>query len=217
MQPDRATQLASRTFIPGCPTAKRLAAGPLLGSPISVLRRSLDADTRDALDSVAADRLPSFRFTAAAADLRSALRRHFDETSFGPPSLASWLFDDVLFLAHFYLYLTPASSLTIRLEAISTNACTRFHADNVRLRLVTTYRGPGTQFLGPRALALQLEGKPLTPGAIRTVDAGAILLMRGSKGATADCPALLHRSPPIEGAGITRLFLAIDDADDVVS
>ncbi|WEX85750.1 DUF1826 domain-containing protein [Sinorhizobium garamanticum] len=197
-----------------CPTAKRLARDILLNNPVSVLQRTLSADVSSALERAPVDQLPDFRFTASAVELRSTLLRHFNEMSLEPAWLRDWLFNDVFFLARLFRYLTSASSVIVRLETITTDACKRFHADNVRLRLVSTYRGPGTQWLGPRALAMQEAGKPLSPDAIKTTPTGAILLIRGSKSASETSSALLHRSPPIEGTGINRLLLAVDDADE---
>lgn len=213
MQPDCAAP-PSGLVAPRCPTAKRLARDILLDSPVSMLHRTLDTDVSRALERVPADQLPNFRFTASSVELRSTLLRHFDVISLEPAWLRDWPFNDVFFLARLFRYLTSASSVPVRLETITTNACKRFHADNVRLRLATTYRGPGTQWLGARALASQETGKPISPNTIKSTPTGAILLIRGGNGATGTLPALLHRSPPIEGTGISRLFLAVDDADE---
>ncbi|MBE7220146.1 MAG: DUF1826 domain-containing protein, partial [Caulobacteraceae bacterium] len=88
--------------------------------------------------------------------------------------------------------------------------CRAFHVDNVTFRLVTTYRGPGTQWLAPRHLHEARDGEPLGPDAVREMPRGTVAILRGGRGATPERPGLLHRSPPI--AGTTRLFLAVDEA-----
>ncbi|OBS54168.1 hypothetical protein A8B73_02315 [Methylosinus sp. 3S-1] len=128
------------------------------------------------------------------------------------PSLADWLSADILELARLYRETTRAARLVVRIETIIDDACRLFHTDNVRFRLATTYRGPGTQWLDTADLSLLAEGATPTPDSIRRMDRGWIAVMRGGKAATPDVPALPHRSPPIAGSGATRLFVAIDEA-----
>lgn len=96
--------------------------------------------------------------------------------------------------------------LRFRLDIISTNACRKFHVDAIRARLICTYRGTGTQ-LG--------HARPGTePGQVMTVATGAPLLLRGSLWPADPAAGLLHRSPPIEGSGETRLVLVLDPVFD---
>jgi hypothetical protein len=83
------------------------------------------------------------------------------------------------------------------------DACARFHVDNVRARLLCTYRGPGTEYADLAAAAAGPEGR---------LARGAVAVFRGLRWEGAGV-GLLHRSPPIDGTGATRLLLAIDAAD----
>ena len=89
-----------------------------------------------------------------------------------------------------------------------------FHTDDVRYRQLCTYRGTGTEWIEPRAVERSGSGRPLDPSSMRRLERGAIAFIRGAKGATLDRPALVHRSPKIEGSGLTRLLLVIDDELD---
>ena len=93
--------------------------------------------------------------------------------------------------------------LRLRLEAvIQTNACRKFHIDAITARLVCTYRGTGTQY------GISTDGHD--PDRVFTVPTGAPILLRGTLWPGRPPSGLLHRSPPIEGTGETRLVLVFD-------
>lgn len=113
------------------------------------------------------------------------------------------LITDIAALATRFATLMAAPWLRLRLEVVTTNACRKFHRDAVTARLVCTYRGTGTQ------CATGAEGAGLY-----TVPTGAPVLLRGSLWPVTPDPGLLHRSPPIEGSGETRLLLVLDPIPD---
>ncbi len=200
---------------PLCPSGRALARSPLAGGPIALVHRDLPAAVAAALDAVAPERLPRLRLRGAPEHMAAALKTRLHALGFGPPpELADWLAEDVAALAKLYRSVTGAARVVVRLERVSGDACCRFHADNVRARLVCTYRGPGTEWLSPRMVARAPAGAPLPESAIRQLPRGAVAFLRGTK---EDGPALLHRSPPISGTGLTRLFLAIDAEADPAS
>lgn len=205
MQPDLALP---ETDPPGrCVTAQALAGGPM-----TLLLRDLPADITAALDAAPADRLPKLRLRGRPGDMTAGLRPHLIAAGLGPTELVHWLAEDAGRLAALFCTVSGASEVLLRLEAVHTNACCRFHSDAVTLRLVCTYRGPGTEWLSPRVVARTPPGTPVPESAVRQMPRGAIGLMRGSRDADAETPPVLHRSPPIEGTGEIRLFLAIDAA-----
>ena len=104
-------------------------------------------------------------------------------------------------------------AVRVRLEAITGPACHRWHSDAVGLRLLCTYRGPGTEWLpiagGARAArgidpkALPCERGQVTTGTV------AILKGEGFRGnAGFGC---IHRSPPAGPGERARLLLCIDE------
>ncbi len=86
--------------------------------------------------------LPPFselaRGTPAAA-VRTLMRR------FPPTSLA--LGSDIEALAELFLRVTGESEVRLRLEHVADDACRCHHVDAVRLRMLCTYAGPGTEWL----------------------------------------------------------------------
>lgn len=179
---------------------------------LGILRRRLDPAVAAVLDDLAPENLPDLRTEGPVGQICEELRLGLEETGFGPDWLAAWFLEDVRTLAGLYRRVSGADEIVLRVEAIGTDACRRFHADNVRLRLVTTYRGPGTQWLSPRRFPRLPEDGRVPAAAIRQFGRGTVAVLRGSRNATPGRPGLLHRSPPISGTGVTRLFLAIDEA-----
>lgn len=121
------------------------------------------------------------------------------------------LVEDVGMLARLYERVTGRRSLRLRLERITDDACRRLHADHVRLRLLCTYRGPGTEWL-PAAVGSPSnppEPQAVLPGALKRLDRFAVGLLKGV-GWTGSQPCH-HRSPPIAGTDTARLLLSIDE------
>ncbi len=116
------------------------------------------------------------------------------------------LVDDIAALADIFTGVMRARWLRLRLDAVTTNACRKFHVDAMTARLVCTYRGTGTQY------GTATDGAD--PHRVFTVPTGAPILLRGTLWPARPRAALLHRSPPIEGTGETRLVLVLDAVDD---
>jgi hypothetical protein len=121
--------------------------------------------------------LPPFseieRGTPAAA-VRTLMRQ------FPLTSLA--LGSDIEVLAELFLHVTGESEVRLRLEHVADDACRCHHVDAVRLRMLCTYAGPGTEWLdiGSRThrMAVMQVG-----------------IFKGT--AFPDNVPVLHRSPPV--------------------
>ena len=116
------------------------------------------------------------------------------------------LVDDASALADNFAGLVPAPFLRLRFDVVTTNACRKFHIDAVRARLICTYRGTGTQY------GISIDGAE--PQRVFTAPTGAPILLRGTLWPERSKYGLLHRSPPIEGTGETRLALVLDPVFD---
>ncbi|GMG85490.1 hypothetical protein LNKW23_47120 [Paralimibaculum aggregatum] len=116
------------------------------------------------------------------------------------------LIDDVAALANLFAGVTKAPYMRLRFDVVTGNACRKFHIDAVSSRLVCTYRGPGTQY------GISPDGAD--PRRVFTVPTGAPMLLRGTLWPERPRSGLLHRSPPIEGTGETRLVLVLDPIAD---
>ncbi|WP_083923394.1 DUF1826 domain-containing protein [Amorphus coralli] len=204
---------------PSRSTPKPPVAGPLANTldrsgPITLLARTLDPVIARAIDEVPSEILPEMRADGDLEAIDAALRQGLADLRRWQPWLEAWLRDDVSFLARLFTELTDAPVLALRMEVIDDDACRRFHTDRVTHRLVTTYRGDGTQWVSPRDSHLVVDGRLEDDSACRRLERGAVGILRGSRNASPDAPAVLHRSPPVRGTDAVRLFLAIDDMRD---
>lgn len=119
------------------------------------------------------------------------------EIGAGLGGLPAELTADIVQLAERFAALMAVPNVRLRLERIETDACRKWHLDYTDLRLVVTYRGPGTQFRLSEA------------GAIEQIAEQQVALFKG-RDFGAQHAMISHRSPPIAGTGIVRLVLVID-------
>jgi hypothetical protein len=108
---------------------------------------------------------------------------------------------DIHDLATRFAALMGVPTVRIRLEAINTNACRRVHADYTDLRLISTYWGPGTEYV-------PAGQEPPDAGLVRLA-AGHVALFKGRLFGDGHAPCF-HRSPPAGDTGERRLVLVID-------
>ncbi len=90
--------------------------------------------------------------------------------------------------------------MRLRLEVIETDACRKFHADNVSARLLMPLVGPGTQWIHAGGDESIYELQP-----------GEVGLFKGWR--WTENPRILHRSPPVAATGATRLLFALNPVE----
>jgi hypothetical protein len=155
----------------------------------------------------------------AAIAARLAVRAPFERCAEGTPEQAAArlgrmpqaLRADIAALAWRFAAFTGTPAVRLRLEGVVTDACRKIHADHTDLRLITTYHGPGTDYV-PSGLA----GEEANLVRLATGDVG---LFKGRLYGEGHAPCL-HRSPPLGDSGARRLVLVIDtpfDEDRVVA
>lgn len=207
------------------------AAGSVLdsvldvGVDIAVWQRSLPEGVADALTAWAHRAEASFEAIQdpARLDLRRAAAGLDDER------VHAWLLADAAGLVARLAALAGPGPLKISLGSVRDDQCRRFHVDYLRLRLVTTYAGPGTQWLPEEAVdrhALEhaIDCSPWeaneriarAPNAVRHARAGDVLVMRGSRFPGVEPRrGAVHRSPPLDGTGQARVVLIVSTVDPV--
>ncbi|MGF1463704.1 MAG: DUF1826 domain-containing protein [Maricaulaceae bacterium] len=117
--------------------------------------------------------------------------------------------DDLVALARAFVEVRQASVVRVRFETIADDGCARFHVDHVALRLLTTYRGTGTQWVAPPHARTAHARQTAYRGPLNTLSAGHVALFRGARSDGAG--GIMHRSPPRGKNGVTRLLGVIDD------
>jgi hypothetical protein len=116
---------------------------------------------------------------------------------------------DLIQLVGRFAKITQTTQIRFELSAISSDMCRKFHTDVTDYRLLCSYAGIGTYFVAPEDLSGKLIENP-TEDIIQATQLGEVLIFRGAMAATADFPALLHKSPPAQQLGIKRLLLRLD-------
>lgn len=115
---------------------------------------------------------------------------------------------DVAWLVAAFACLVGARRVGLRLRVLAGPMCPRFHVDNVPLRLLTTYVGPGSEWLPEHESqrAKLLTDKPAVDN-IQRLQAGEVAVLKGEKWQGNEGAGLVHRSPPVQQG---RLLLSLD-------
>lgn len=174
--------------------------------PAVVLDRGRDVAMGAWLDSLDPDLLPRTRVILRPAMVRDAVTTVCDTYGTPPCAERTAFIGEVSELAAAFSDLFGTPFLRMRLDVVTHNACRKFHIDAVKARLICTYRGAGTQY------GTSVGGDDPTDIAIAPT--GAPMLLRGTLWPKTPRSGLLHRSPPIEGTGETRLLLVLDPVFD---
>lgn len=117
---------------------------------------------------------------------------------------------DVAWLVAAYACLLDARRVGLRLQVLGNAMCPRFHVDHVPLRLLSTYVGPGSEWLEEGAIdRTQLAREQPHANAIRQLAEGEVALLKGEKWLGNQGGGLVHRSPALAN-GERRLILSLD-------
>lgn len=132
------------------------------------------------------------------------------------------LVNDIAFLIALYGDLLGCERVALRLEVVSRAMCPRFHVDRTGIRLLCTWRGPGTEWLeeagaersrlGAGACGLDdaCSGLILDPRRIGQVAPYAITLLKGESWQGNAGHGVIHRSPAVPTDAAPRVLLALD-------
>lgn len=175
------------------------------GCAAAIWRRQARPGFQDWIEALDPALLPQGRVVLQPGAVPAAVAAFCDAARTPISPERDELIGDISGLAEIFAKLMQASYLRLRLQAVTTNACRKFHIDAITARLVCTYRGQGTQY------GISTDGRD--PTRVFSLATGAPILLRGSLWPDRPAPGLLHRSPPIEGTGETRLVLVLDAVD----
>jgi len=176
------------------------------GCAAAVWKRPPAPELQSWINRLSPDLLPRTRVTLRPQNVRAAITAACEAVELPDSSGRQRLISDVVALSDHFCNVMDPPFLRLRLDKITTNACRKFHIDALTARLVCTYRGTGTQY------GISHDGSD--PDPIFTVPTGAPILLRGTLWPEQPRTGLLHRSPPIEGSGETRLVLVLDPVFD---
>lgn len=132
------------------------------------------------------------------------------------------LLAEIGWLTRIYIDLLGCPSAALRIEVLERPMCPRFHVDRTGIRLVCTWRGPGTEWLhddwadrsrlGPGSHGVRDEDSGLMlPGAeVKRIPTFAIGLLKGSLWQGNTDRGVIHRSPQIDPEDVPRVMISLD-------
>jgi len=220
-----ALALSSRSAEPGYFRARspaELAWTRAAPFNVGLWPRALSAPTAERFAQAAAAKPIAVEATVDLAFPEQARRV---AASIGDPLLAAFIWSDLRRLIPTFAAITGDDEVVVRLHTIRDGMCEKLHADYVTLRMLCTYAGPGTQWVAPgdvvrehlRRTDLPVEEANAAvlrhPNALRQVQAGDVLVLKGEMWPANPGRGAVHRSPPIDTSGPPRLLLRIDAAD----
>jgi hypothetical protein len=132
------------------------------------------------------------------------------------------LLAEIDWLTRLFTDLLGCPAVGLRMEVLDRPMCPRFHVDRTGIRLVCTWRGPGTEWLhdgwadrsrlGPGACGLADEDSGLMlPGAeVGSIPMFAIGLLKGSLWQGNEGRGVIHRSPQVAPCDVPRVMMSLD-------
>jgi hypothetical protein len=178
-------------------------------------RRPTDTVIANWLNEHASDLVSGLRQTLAPGEMPDLSRL---PAGAGRAALAA----DIALLAEVLSELLDAKTIGYRLEVVGKAMCPRLHVDRVGIRLLCTYRGPGTEWVEDasvdrRFLGAASGGQPddvsgllLKGHRIESIPPFAVALLKGSLWQGNEGRGIVHRSPAIAANEAPRVLLAMD-------
>tara|TARA_R110000787_G_scaffold24088_4_gene68622 strand:- start:1032 stop:1712 length:681 start_codon:yes stop_codon:yes gene_type:complete len=179
---------------------------------LALWHRQLPVCVQTWLGSLSPDELPRGRVLVRQAGFRHAFDEFLNESGAPAGEEASLFVSDLVRISTLFADIAGTGLVDIGLDVVQHDSCWKFHRDHVRLRLLTTYRGPGTHFVGQEDADRAVEQQRAFRGTIRQIPPHAVALFKGAKDAFGN--GVVHRSPPIAGTGQTRLVLTLNLPSD---
>jgi hypothetical protein len=118
-----------------------------------------------------------------------------------------------------FAQIVPARFARLRIEKVTTDSCRLFHTDYLGIRLLCTYAGPGTEWVPEnylnRAGLGQGENSNIVTdfSKVQKIATGDVVLLKGGRYPGNSKRGVVHRSPPIENSGKSRLLIRLDEED----
>ncbi|QBY00481.1 DUF1826 domain-containing protein [Rhodophyticola sp. CCM32] len=172
------------------------------GCAAAIWRRGENPLFQTWIDTVSPARLPRLRLQIAPETVADTVRATCQAQGLPDGQGQRMLANDVAMLATSFARVMQTDQVRLRLDVVTGNACRKFHLDNVPARLLCTYRGRGTEY--------GLVRPGADPDPVEAMPVRAVGLFRGMLWPGPDHSGVVHRSPPIDGTGETRLLLVID-------
>ena len=176
---------------------------------LAIWRRALPPQFQKWLEDIDPLQLPKLRILVHSTELRCAIISCFNDSGMAGGEMRDFLINDIEELVRTYSRIAKTRLVDVRLERINHDACWKFHRDFVRTRLLTTYRGPSTEWVHPQHATQAMREQKDFKGPTEELERFDVAIFKGSSAGSGD--GIVHRSPPIEGTGYSRLLLVLNE------
>lgn len=126
------------------------------------------------------------------------------------------LIEDVALLSKLFYEVTQSKTIRLYFALVDNDMCRRFHTDINDVRLLCTYKGPGTVCLKNSDVAESLLDEAMNNPELIPEDelfravTGHVLFLKGALHPNAGDKAVLHRSPVLSESREKRILLRLD-------
>ena len=175
---------------------------------LAIWKRKLPIGFTNWLSLLQAEQLPNFRVLARSSNLRKILQTLLKSCGTPDENMQRILVGDIEYLVSLFAKIAQTDCVDIRLETITNDACWKYHQDHVPVRLLTTYLGPATQWVKPTYSEYALRDQTQFAGPIENMETLDVSIFKGR--CAKNCDGIVHRSPPINSSGETRLLLCLN-------
>ena len=210
LTPDRAPSLNSmnerKTVISGDPETLELIS--IKHVQLAIWERTLPICLTNWLSQLKTEQRPNFRILARLSRLNKILNAQLESCGTPENDMRRILVKDIEYLVSRFAIIARSDCVDIRLETITHDACWKFHQDHVDVRLLTTYFGPATQWVKPAYSEHSLRDQIQFAGPIENMGTSDVSIFKGN--CEENCDGIVHRSPPINKSGQTRLLLCLN-------
>ncbi len=185
------------------------------GVNLSLWQRSAQPAITRELSPLQASHLPDVRCPTSLGSIDDDISVLLQQQGLDPSGFKNWRVD-LRRLADLFFSVSEDRDVTLRLVTTDDDDCPRFHVDGTHLRLLCTYRGPGTEWLTNEQVdrVAQANGAPNErivrfggPSQFEPLWAG---ILKGDAYPGNAGQGLVHRSPPITNAGTVRVLFCLD-------
>lgn len=195
-----------------CQSLEGLGAIRIPSTELVIWERTLPSRLQGWLDMIPVRALPDLRLLIKPEELRPALEPLLEQCGITAGDMHDLFIADIGELVQIFSDITASARVDVRLERVEDDACWKFHRDSVDARLLTTYRGPATEWVQPGHGEHAILEQERFTGPLERLGVHDVALFKGTRAGTGS--GIVHRSPPIAGTGCTRLLLCLNQPSE---
>jgi hypothetical protein len=159
------------------------------------------------IDAIEPDNLPIARVVLQPDVAKNAITNLAELSGLPDCRERTILAEDIAALANMFASIMRTSYLKLSLVAVTTNKCLNFQIDQLKARLICTYRGCGLQY--------EISKNDNKHSNFYSVPTGSPIIIKGTLWPESPNLDISYQSPPFEGTGETRLVLTLDPVEDL--